>query len=101
MASLTPLLYNDTFFRKIVHLCSTSKSTLIIVDLPAVKNKRIISKINLGVEMDENLRYFNMNTLENTSWIKNEEHWLGGSHLNQYGAEHFTSQFIDTLLLNQ
>jgi len=99
-ASLLENLCADTFFKEIIHLCSARKSTLIIVELPAVKNKRNFSTPHTFtfITRSNYYTYFNLNTPVNTSWINEQEDWLGGSHLNQYGAEKFTKQFMDTLI---
>lgn len=94
---LKPLL-EDHHFLEFMKVCHIYNSHLIIVELPAVNSKRNYTRKTPKLSHYPNLLYLNMN--QNTDYINSETDWLGGSHLNQFGAKKFTTIFNDSIKVN-
>ena len=68
--------------------------------MPGYRNTQNVQKmgpIEISLENDSKAKLFNFNSVEFCSIFDSNKDWIGNSHLNEFGAEKFTIEFIRVL----
>ena len=84
---------NSIYIKQIAELCNRNKIELIIIEMPGfryTRNNQTVGPYEINYNQNVKVDLYNFNGPDIDSILDPKVDWLGGSHLNKYGAEKFT-----------
>lgn len=96
--------YRKSFnIHKIATLCNTNNIELILIELPGFKEVQNISETGphlLTYSDGSTATLYNFNNIKFGKLLDAKKHWIGNSHLNEFGATIFTEKMHHTIFNN-
>jgi hypothetical protein len=86
---------NALYIKKMALLCKANDVELILVEMPGfkeVQNEDRIGPYGIDYEEGASATLYNLNNVEFGRFFDANKHWIGNSHLNEFGAQQFTWQ---------
>lgn len=89
--------------QKIAALCKENKIELILIELPGFKKVQNINEAGpypITYQDGSTATLYNLNNIQFGKSFDSEKHWIGNSHLNEFGATIFTEKMYEIIFNN-
>ncbi|WP_142532381.1 hypothetical protein [Saccharicrinis carchari] len=92
------------YIQKIAAVCKVNKIKLILIEMPGfkeVQNKNEMGPYSLNFPDGSVGILYNLNNVEFGKLFDAKKHWIGNSHLNEYGAVRLTEEMYQIIFKNK